>query len=580
MRTKEGRDIHRDTADANKQTKKDEVSEARSTKKTTITQLKKDKADEKDNNRKRFNANLDLGMKKKEARKRFHDDNNETDEKYKRLIHEAREAKKDAVKESKETYQTAKKENTRKNAEKKVTDPVDNSTFGNEKEEEAQAAKDAEEQQKKIDKAKAEQNKQQSSNGSGGSGQKEDKSSGDSEDKSSGDKDGGKGKSSGGRGHFKRRLKKAKLPSNYNERDMKRYFANNLKNIGGFEGLKFTQTEIDRLFASFSDGRDFADIATAVFKADAGTRGQQLSQQARAGEKNDRGSFNKLIAKWNNSVKKDYAQTRGINPDDIKDASFSWKDRKSPDATQADADARETTPQFDPRTGQMIRGMVKNAGGGKIDTEVGTDQFGNDKITKGPQNLPVATKTLRGKFPQASGDRIDINAPKNLQSDVLFEAFSWVPDGYGLGPGNKLGRLNLQHDNLRYGMEVLNQPRREETIGHPHPIDGRFSNDMPLCQVAGHFMDIVAPSAEAHAIKRAADGQSFSALDDDVMSEPSALSLPRRVITPFEPVIRKSRVLLPWKDSSGVDMNALPYTNTRSGTYRKRKLDVYGVDLI
>lgn len=135
----------------------------------------------------------------------------------------------------------------------------------------------------------------------------------------------------------------------------------------------------------------------------------------------------------------------------------------------------------------LSKGITHNAGGGPIDTQIESKVGEGDRVVLGPLSVDTSQNTLRASLPVAGGEQARPRPEDTLQSDSLFEAFSWVPDGYGLGTNNRLHQLNRQVDNVRYGMEPLMQPRDDQELAHPHPLDSRFSDMVPAKNLISEF---------------------------------------------------------------------------------------------
>lgn len=223
-------------------------------------------------------------------------------------------------------------------------------------------------------------------------------------------------------------------------------------------------------------------------------------------------------------------------------------------------------------------GVTKNVGGGRLDTRVDSGELG-DVVAQGPQSVDTATKTLRGRFTESGSGHITAQGQSDQAhtSDALFEAFSWVPDGYGLGPTNALHTQNKQNDSLRFGMEHLAQPRTMESTDGPHGIPNEFMNAMTMEQLELYY----ATKVGERMLKQFSIENGFQdppqVLTGEYNGFPSYKGLPRQTRGPsmLEPVVNNMAAYLPQFDPAGVFMNALPFVDTRKGTHSKRKLDVY-----
>lgn len=356
-------------------------------------------------------------------------------------------------------------------------------------------------------------------------------------------------------------------PDRTRELQMKRYFVKALEKSETFKGVTLNANEVNRLFNIFkSSGSTEQDTTSVINGSSIDERVSTLTGIIDSSNSPLQASLSK---EWDeNGMKTQYAQSRGIPLNEVNNSGY-----QTADNVRSNASAQG----FDPKTGQQTRGVITNAGGGIIDTDVGTDEIGDDVITSGPQSVKTATKTLRQRYPEASAQDVQV-IQGGGDSATLFEAFSWVPEGFGLGPSNRLHRLNVQHDNLRFGMEQLDQPRKEEPLAHPHPIPYQFSDTLELRDIGREFLKTVNSFNSAIDVHDTVLQNGSTTLQGDIMRMPSTQGLDRRKTTPFEPVINNISPFLPWKDPTGIEMNRLPMMNANKATCRKRKLSLYNVE--
>ena len=217
---------------------------------------------------------------------------------------------------------------------------------------------------------------------------------------------------------------------------------------------------------------------------------------------------------------------------------------------------------FNPLTGSFMRsGEQTNAGGGTVDTQTGTDATLGDVVTLGPRSTQTGKKTLRPKIPLAGGDAVKGSAIEEGTSNALFEAFSFVPDGHGLGPSNPLHRLNINNDFIRFGVGNLAEPRSIDPANGIKDDIPLWSNDQPVplikSQVMGEAKDVV---EGASAIAKQ-EQQSMSIIEDgeDYNAEPSSQALPRSKPTPFLTVYSNGRTFLPSLSPAGLFLSNVAY---------------------
>ena len=189
--------------------------------------------------------------------------------------------------------------------------------------------------------------------------------------------------------------------------------------------------------------------------------------------------------------------------------------------------------------GRIQRGIVENAGGGQLDTVIkqrpqavgkpGTDNFSaenSDFVAIGPQSVNTAKKTYRLTLPIADSQNVETSPQENLQSDALFEAFSWVPDGHGLGVENKLHALNRQSEALRFGMEPLYEPRPQVEYAHPRPLPGQFTDDVGAQALIKEYTHKVRNIREEQKTTSTLGKRPLAVMEDDYHQHDSAKQLP------------------------------------------------------
>ena len=245
--------------------------------------------------------------------------------------------------------------------------------------------------------------------------------------------------------------------------------------------------ELRKLFLAYRD--KFLEGPASMLDDDA--RIAAFVKQVKQEERNTdlgRGGSDEWIAMYN-QVKKETVDGAGGQE---QQTSTAYKKRQEPTGREGyfipNLALGETT------TGKNIgRGLIRNPGGGLIDTQVATDieQGTGDYIGQGPQNKEVAAKTLRARFQEAGTDSVVRSEFDNLQSDAIFETFSWVPDGYGLGPNNHLEKLNKMHNVLRFGHEPLWDPRPTEPTVEPHPFPKAWTPTLSFSEIGAiMFKDV------------------------------------------------------------------------------------------
>jgi len=230
---------------------------------------------------------------------------------------------------------------------------------------------------------------------------------------------------------------------------------------------------------------------------------------------------------------------------------------------------------FNALTGSFMRsGEQTNAGGGTVDTQTGTDADLGDVVTLGPRSTQTGKKTLRPKMPLAGGDSVKGSAMEEGMSNALFEAFSYVPEGYGLGPSNPLHHLNIHNDFIRFGVGNLAEPRSMDPANGIKDDLPMWSNDQPAqfmkAQVMDEAKDVVEGAKELE--KQEQQPMSFVEDSEDYSAEPSSQALPRMKPTPYETVYNNVRTFLPSTSPAGLFLSNVPYKPADGRTAHRGEL--------
>ena len=228
--------------------------------------------------------------------------------------------------------------------------------------------------------------------------------------------------------------------------------------------------------------------------------------------------------------------------------------------------------------GGFSRGITQNAAGADLDTQVEGVEGAGDRIAVGPLSVDTATRDLRPSFVIAGGEEVRPDYEENLQSDALFEAFSWVPDGYGLGPSNSLHLQNKQNDAFRFGMEEMCQPRRMEEHGFTHEPPLAWADALPIPTtiefMKQHYGNMYLGQQSAPYLVQ----NPIHVLDDDYRRQSSFKELPRQVYgpSPMELVVHNEQQYMQAYDPPGAVMSHFGYQDIYSGTWNDRREHTLG----
>ena len=230
-------------------------------------------------------------------------------------------------------------------------------------------------------------------------------------------------------------------------------------------------------------------------------------------------------------------------------------------------------------TGAVTKGLTQNVGGGEIDTQIDTETAKGDVVSVGPLSANVATKTLRASFQIAGGEEVRPDFEENLQSDALFEAFSWVPDGYGQGPNNQLHNMNKQNEAFRFGMAPLSLPRMAVDTNMTHDVPDKWSESMPDNMITQLLAEQYGEGILMEEGFLAQEQAPLRVLDNDYNRFPSHKNLPRQATgpSPFEPVVDNTELYYPSYDPSPMVMASTGFHDSMTGTLAHRRMNVFGI---
>lgn len=255
----------------------------------------------------------------------------------------------------------------------------------------------------------------------------------------------------------------------------------------------------------------------------------------------------------------------------------------NPQAAQAPAFNRSNATAPDPtkiNTGSLSRAQETTVGraySAGYDKE-GLYAKGSDLVTSGNKNIDESTPSLRPQFFMSAAADIIPSEYEQVKSDVLFDMFSVVPPGYGLGADNKLFVENERNKYYNYWRKPMYAPRDWDgpEMGIK-PAPWQFQPTISDARLNTAFNKI---ATRLDSIKELINHQQARAVDtlpDDNNALPSSQGLPRK-ISPFEPTINNYGTMLPTHDPAGVHMNSLGFKHAYNPQRfpRKREHDPNG----
>jgi len=205
----------------------------------------------------------------------------------------------------------------------------------------------------------------------------------------------------------------------------------------------------------------------------------------------------------------------------------------------------------------------------------------NAVTDRAPRDLPAILEReqtiLRAHFQEATANDVTPTPERQLQSDVMFDMFSVVPPGYGLGQRNKLFVENEQREAfLRFQNNFF--PRADDgpptgIVAAPWQLQDNIPKD-----VLGMWVnsDLQRHRAAIGAYNTVV-GKTSGSLPGDVVTTASARGLPRPVSF-LRPVITNNDPLLPVTEPAGVFLNARGFKHLYSplSVPTAREVDIEG----
>ncbi len=197
---------------------------------------------------------------------------------------------------------------------------------------------------------------------------------------------------------------------------------------------------------------------------------------------------------------------------------------------------------------------VRGAGSSDAATRRAWQQFGDRVVDT--DTVDTATPSLRPQYGMEGASSVVPSTAKQLASDLGFDMFSWVNKGFGNGSDNKIFLQQEARDKLvRYAGDMYGPGP------HPGPIGGVKPMSMAWSSVKSKgFIDKVHNDFQSSSklCARVYDdhvhqNDTARALPDDVGSQHlfSSKELPRKMLSPLEPMYNNYSVFRPVRDAAG-----------------------------
>lgn len=180
-----------------------------------------------------------------------------------------------------------------------------------------------------------------------------------------------------------------------------------------------------------------------------------------------------------------------------------------------------------------------------------------------PQILEREQNILRAHFDTATAADVTPTPQRQLQSDMLFDMFSVVPPGYGLGSRNKLFVENEQRDEfLRFRNNFFIRADQGAPTGIV-PVPWYFQDTLPVEVLQDYVRKQKETLSNTILAASTTVGRTVGALPADVDSTKSSRGL-LRPLSFLRPVIENDAPLTPTIDPAGVYLNGRTFRHLYS----------------
>jgi len=207
------------------------------------------------------------------------------------------------------------------------------------------------------------------------------------------------------------------------------------------------------------------------------------------------------------------------------------------------------------------------AGGGSDEMAIDLKQGGD---STDPTIRPEAEPSIRPQFALDSlANKVVPTPEKQIQSDVLFDMFSVVQPGFGLGSDNKLNYENDAREKEVHFKDPLYKPRSEQDIGiaqHVHPLRWELQPNDTGGQILAHLAKLEQKMKGMKSLIRQATavGADGAALPDTTNVIASSKGLARHHKNVLEPVIHNRVPWQPVKEAPGYALNQRGFRHEHS----------------
>jgi hypothetical protein len=214
---------------------------------------------------------------------------------------------------------------------------------------------------------------------------------------------------------------------------------------------------------------------------------------------------------------------------------------------QEEGEIKQENPEFPTKAtnaeqktnlaGQAVPGIIKSV---YPETEISSNRYDGDKLeTNITTNHSEAT--MRPGYGQESAQNVIPSTKRQLASDIQFDMFDFVPEGYGNGGENKLFLMQQGRDERIIMRDPLDSPGQWiGPVGGDTVMPWQWQRVMPEQTVNSYRDDQKVNHANKKHMYTAYSGTSSNVLGDDFgyNYRVSCKGLTRKPNSPFEPIYR------------------------------------------
>lgn len=188
-----------------------------------------------------------------------------------------------------------------------------------------------------------------------------------------------------------------------------------------------------------------------------------------------------------------------------------------------------------------------------------------DAIVDSKQSMDTATDTLRPQFKEAPGAAVVPSPKEQVLSDIMFDSFSTVLPGWGLGMQNKMFLMEEERDEKIVNAEPMAEPRQDiGPIQGPDRMPPEWQSLMSRSNRKRLHEQDVREQLNASMLEQRLGTGSLNILGDDVgfLRSISDRGLPRDRESCFEPVVVNSMAWQPVKIPAGYQLARIAMRKT------------------